>query len=132
MFGMSSNLVKNTPARSAITQFLSSISTPVDVAEIINFLHSKKLNTNKVTVYRTIDFLLKNGIITRLEFGEGKFRYELNKTHHHHLVCQNCGKVEDVEGVFVEELEKKIRSKKGFLIKSHSLEFFGLCQNCQK
>ena len=128
---MNSVAIKKTPARSAITEFLSSSSLPVDVEQVIKFLRSKNLNTNKVTVYRIIEFMLKNGIVNRLEFGEGKYRYELQKNHHHHLICQNCGEIEDAEGNFVEEIENEIRVKKGFLVKSHSLEFFGLCKNCQ-
>ena len=122
---------KKTPAREAITEFLSKSDSPVDVLAVINFLRSKHLNTNKVTVYRIMDFLLKNEVIDRVEFGEGKFRYEIKKTHHHHLICTNCGKVEDVKADFVSNLEHKIREKNGFLVKSHSLEFFGLCKSCQ-
>lgn len=80
-----------------------------------------------------MEVLYKNDLIQRLEFGEGKFRYEIKKDkyHHHHLICTNCGKVEDVEGEFLTKMENEIKSKKGFLVKSHSLEFFGICKNCQ-
>ncbi len=122
---------KKTPARTAITEFLSKSYSPVDVLAVISFLRSKHLNTNKVTVYRTMDFLLKNQVIDKVEFGEGKFRYEIKKTHHHHLICTNCRRIEDVKADFVSNLEDKIREKNGFLVKSHSLEFFGLCKNCQ-
>src|ERR1017187_8421594 len=76
------NIVKKTPARSAITEFLSKTETPVDIEQIINFLRVKNLNTNKVTVYRIMDFFYKNGIVDRLEFQEGKFRYEIRKVNH--------------------------------------------------
>ena|ERR1035437_3535877 len=123
---------KKTPARLAISEFLTGANTPVDAEQIIQYLRSQKLDTNKVTVYRTLDFLFKNQAIDRVEFGEGKYRYELKKNHHHHLICTNCGKVQDVEGNLVENLEKKIQEDKGFMIQGHSLEFFGLCANCQK
>jgi Fur family ferric uptake transcriptional regulator len=122
---------KKTPARTAITEFLSKSDFPVDVLQVIKFLRSKDLNTNKVTVYRIMDFLLKNGIVDRVEFGEGKFRYEIKKNHHHHLICTNCGKIEDAKADFVSSLEDQIREKNGFIVKSHSLEFFGLCKDCQ-
>ena len=66
--------LKNTPARAAISEFLNSSPFPVDIEEIIGFLRSKHLNTNKVTVYRNIEMLYQKGIVERLEFGEGKFR----------------------------------------------------------
>lgn len=123
---------RKTPARDAVTNFLLSSDFPVDVEQIVSFLRSKNMNTNKVTVYRIIDFLFQNGIIDRLEFREGKFRYEVKKEDHHHLVCGNCGKVEDIEDKYMKSLEKKIFGNKGFMVKNHSLEFFGLCQDCQK
>ncbi len=123
--------LKNTQARSAIYDFLIRSSSPVDVNQIIGFLRSKKLNTNKVTIYRNLDTLCKNGLLEKLEFGEGKFRYEFKKNHHHHLICTNCGKIEDVSGEYLSEIERKIKSENGFLIKSHVLEFYGLCRNCR-
>jgi Fur family ferric uptake transcriptional regulator len=123
---------KKTPARLAINEFFSSVNTPVDVEQIVQHLRSQKLETNKVTVYRILDFLFKNRIINRVEFGEGKYRYELKKNHHHHLICTNCGKIEEVEGDFLKKMEDDIFKSKKFKVESHSLEFFGLCEDCQK
>ncbi len=125
------SLSKRTPARVKIVEFLSSSSSPVDVSEIISFLREENLNTNKVTVYRTMDLLFANGFIDKLEFGEGKFRYEIKKGDHHHLVCTDCGSVEDVEDRYMEKLEKEIYQNNNFKVKHHSLEFFGICKNCQ-
>src|ERR1035437_7832829 len=124
--------LKKTPARLAISEFLFSSNTPVDAEQIIQHLRAQKLDTNKVTVYRILDFLFKNQTIDRVEFGEGKYRYELKKNHHHHLICTNCGKIQDVEGNLVENIEKKIQKGKNFQVQSHSLEFFGICRDCQK
>jgi Fur family ferric uptake transcriptional regulator len=123
---------RKTPARLEISQFLSHANTPVDVEQVIQYLRSQKLNTNKVTVYRILDSLFQNEIIDKMEFGEGKYRYELKKTHHHHLICTNCGKIQDIEANVVEKLEKEIQKDKNFKVQRHSLEFFGLCSNCQK
>jgi Fur family ferric uptake transcriptional regulator len=123
---------KKTPARLAINEFFLSVNTPVDVEQIVQYLRLQKLETNKVTVYRILDFLFKNRIINRVEFGEGKYRYELKKNHHHHLICTNCGKIEEVEGDFLKKMEDDIFKSKKFKVESHSLEFFGLCEDCQK
>lgn len=123
--------IKKTPARSSILDFLNISSSPVDVKQIIDYLRSKKLNTNKVTVYRILEVLYKNGIIDRVEFGEGKFRYEVKgKNHHHHLICTKCGKVEDVKGEYMDNLQEEIYKNKGFKVIYHSLEFFGVCKAC--
>lgn len=121
--------LKSTSARLALLDLLEKQSDPLDVLTIVHKLNQQ---ADQATIYRILDLLTEKGLINRLEFGEGKYRYELPKSHHHHLICQSCGRIEDVEGNFVEEIEKEIRNTKGFLIKSHSLEFFGLCRNCQQ
>lgn len=128
---MISAILKKTPARLAVTEFLNMSKEPVGIGQIINYLKKQKLNTNKVTVYRIIDHFYKSGIVNRLEFGEGKFRYEIKKSHHHHLICLRCGRIGDVEGDFTKKMEKEIFRTKKFQIEYHSLEFFGFCENCQ-
>lgn len=123
--------IKKTPARIAIKDYLVETKIPVDVRTIISFLRSKNLDTNKVTVYRALDFFCKNGLVDRVEFGEGKFRYEIKKGHHHHLVCTKCGKIAEVEGEFLKQMERQVYKNKQFKVISHSLEFFGICKNCQ-
>jgi Fur family ferric uptake transcriptional regulator len=122
--------IKKTPARVAVTEFLNKSKEPVDVSQIISYLRRMELGTNKVTVYRIMDYLYQNGIVDKMEFGEGKFRYEMKKNHHHHLICTDCGQIEEVEGDFLKKLEEEVYKTKGFKVKSHSLEFFGLCKNC--
>ena len=107
--------IRNTPARSAITAIFESADSPIDVEQIIGFLRSKKLKTNKVTVYRILDFLYKNGIVDKLEFGEGKFRYEVKKEDHHHLVCNNCNALHKVIDLCKSEIIKGKDDFKGAL-----------------
>ncbi|MDP3941350.1 MAG: Fur family transcriptional regulator [bacterium] len=123
--------LKVTNARKVAIHFFEKEERPVDVEEILFHLRKHKLATDRATVYRMIDTFLDRGIITRLEFGEGKYRYELAGSDHHHLVCENCGRVEDISDCGIEAWEKKIKQKKHFLVKHHSLEFFGICKSCQ-
>lgn len=124
--------LKATNARKVALHFFGKEDRPVDVEEILEHLRKHDLETDRATVYRMIETFLEKGIITRLEFGEGKYRYELTGFDHHHLVCENCGRIEDISDCGIEEWEKKIKQKKHFLVKHHSLEFFGVCQLCQK
>lgn len=88
------------------------------------------------TVYRTILLLEEMGIVYKLDLNDGCSRYELahvNETHrHHHLVCNNCGKVLEVEDDLLEELETQIEASYKFKILDHSVKFFGLCENCKE
>ncbi len=125
--------LRATPARVAVMQFLESANTPIDVETIIDHLNKQKIDTDPATVFRIMNLLTVKGITKQISFNEGKFRYELmNKADHHHLICESCGNIEDISDCNIPSLEKDIHQKKKFLVKSHSLEFFGLCKNCQK
>lgn len=121
--------LKITQSRMAVLDLLEKQRKPMDVFSIVEDLSKK---ADQATIYRVLEVFTKKGIINRLDFGEGKYRYELQESHHHHMVCTNCGAIKDVPGDFLGRFEKEIRNKEGFLVKSHSLEFFGLCLQCQK
>lgn len=124
--------LRATPARVAVMNFLEKTNQPVDVNSVIDYLNTNLIKTDPATVFRIMNMLTQKGITTPIEFQEGKTRYELsNKEDHHHLICESCGRIEDVSDVVIPTLEKEIKSKRNFLVKRHSLEFFGTCSNCQ-
>lgn len=124
---------KSTKYRTSLLQLLFSSDKPVSVLEMLQAMSGEDLVPNKTTVYRELYFLMEHGIVTELDLGDEKKRYELaHMGHHHHLICTNCKNIEDV--VFEENLagiEEKIRVEKQFMVKDHSMEFYGLCKNCQ-
>ncbi len=104
---------------------LLSVGKPVDAVVL-----TEKIKANKTSIYRQIDKLLSEGIVVSIEFGDGKKRYELASLgHHHHMVCDHCGKVEDLE--IPEETLSHLSGVSNFKITRHNLEFFGLCNRCQ-
>lgn len=122
-----------TPARSALFEIFSGTTVPLTVAKITSALSDRNINVNKTTVYRELNFFLKQGKITEVIINSGKKFYESTESeHHHHLICSQCGDIRDVilENDLKEE-EIKIKKGNGFKIQKHSLEFFGLCVNCQ-
>lgn len=123
--------LKVTHARQVLLDYFISEKRPVAADEIIGYLEKKQCDTDKATVYRIIEAFYDKGIVNKVEFGEGKFRYEIAGAEHHHLVCERCGKIEDFSDCNIEELEKDIAKKKKFLVKRHSLEFYGVCTQCQ-
>ena len=80
-----------------------------------------------VTIYRTLDLLSEIGAVRRLDLGDGP-RYELAEDHHHHLICESCGRVAEFESCPVD-----LRYLKGvdFEISSHTLEIYGRCADCR-
>lgn len=125
--------LRATPARIAVMKLLETTQTPVDISMIIEHLESQNIKADPATVFRIMNMFLEKQLVKQISFNEGKSRYELsNKADHHHLICENCGNIEDISDCAIPDLEKDIKKKKGFLVKRHSLEFFGLCLNCQK
>ena len=125
--------LRATPARIAVMQFLETTNQPVDAGMVLDYLKTQNIDTDPATVFRMMNDFLSKGLTKQIQFQEGKTRYELsNKEDHHHLICENCGKIESVSDNVIPHMEKEIQEKQKFLVKRHSLEFFGLCKDCQK
>lgn len=125
--------LKATPARLGVLEVLEGSNKPLDVGTLINQLQKKHIKTDQVTVFRIMNLFTERGITKQIQLHEGKTRYELtSQGDHHHLVCEGCGDIEDISDCSIDALEKEIESKKKFKVKSHSLEFFGICSDCQK
>ncbi|MEK7060810.1 MAG: transcriptional repressor [Patescibacteria group bacterium] len=123
---------RDTTARKAILDILTTSDKPRTVKDIIQLLSEAALEVDRTTVFRIMNAFTDRGIVRKLEFGEGNFRYELlSLPHHYHIVCTHCGTIRDVEGCDVDEIEKQTAKKYNFKIIHHRLDFFGLCEHCQ-
>ncbi|MCX6732664.1 MAG: Fur family transcriptional regulator [Candidatus Roizmanbacteria bacterium] len=104
---------------------------PLTVLQILTLVKSKKGMIDKVTVYRILTSFVKLGIVKEINLGAREVRYELtNCEHHHHLVCESCGQIEDIQ-LCEDALLKEVQQQSQFKVKEHSLEFFGTCKKCQ-
>jgi Fur family transcriptional regulator, ferric uptake regulator len=87
-----------------------------------------------VTVYRTLQILEKLKLVSRLNLEDGFIRYQYNnpeeKHQHHHLICDACGSVVDVQEDFLEEFKKHKFTKNKFSLRNYSLKLYGLCEKC--
>lgn len=104
---------------------------PQSVTDIVNSLEKKQAIVDMATIYRTLQVLVGLGVVAKIQFNNTSALYELSSNnHHHHLVCNNCGSIEDIclnEDLLMNQVNKQT----SFKVQSHSLEFFGLCVNCQ-
>lgn len=121
-----------TPRRMLVFKTLYNEANPLPAEVIADKLKGK---ADMVTVYRTLKVFAEQGIAHRVNLRADREYYELaplGKEHHHHLVCDDCGSIEDVEVPEPKDLEKNIlkQSKNFSVITSHSLEFFGRCKVC--
>ncbi len=87
------------------------------------------------TIYRTLDLFTELDLLKRLDFGDGRNRYELNDEglahFHHHLICTRCGAVKEFEDDLLETLETIIEKKLNFKTLDHQLKVYGYCSDCQ-
>ena len=93
------------------------------------------------TIYRTVQLLLEMQLVDRINLDDGCVRYEMGqdtdgdmcgKHHHHHLICNTCGKVLPFKDDLLEELERHIEEETGFHVVNHELKFYGQCQECRE
>ena len=123
---------KMTKQRKAILDILSNTSTCMSAEEI--YLKVKKISpsTCLTTVYRTIELLASKNLLNKIDFGDNRYRYEINTNlHHHHIICLGCKKIMRLEGCPVKEFEKKVSTKTNFEITGHRLELYGYCPECK-
>jgi Fur family transcriptional regulator, ferric uptake regulator len=125
---------KITKTRVSLLKLFGKNFPPFSQKEIRNKLIKSGLVLNKTTIYRELAFLANEGFVSESDFGDGKKRYESSfKGHHHHLICKECGDIgEVVVKGDLKSIENEIGKRKKFEIKSHILEFFGICGKCIK
>lgn len=89
---------------------------------------------SRATVYRTLDLLVKGGFIESLDMGRGELVYEHTLGHHHHdhMVCVDCGRIQEFHVEEIEELQRAAAEKKGFTIESHVHRLMGTCAACTR
>ena len=133
VFNLQKNGNRITRTRKKIIEIFSKEDKPINAKNLLRKLSLNDDKVNKTTVYREIGFLLKQNLIQQVYIDPKEIFYEsTGLDHHHHLICNDCGKIEDV--VLEKDLsdtEKELEKKMKFKVSNHSLEFFGLCVNCQ-
>ncbi len=122
--------LKLTEPRKAILLALSKSHGPF-TAEEVHKLITKEV-CDPATVYRTLSRLVDVGLLRRCEFGDGMARFEIAEpgTHHHHVICNRCKRIEIIDDDELEQIDRFAR-KRGFSNVSHILEFFGTCPRCK-
>lgn len=129
---LSDSHLKITHGRLLVLEILQKAQQPMDIESIIELVRSSSKRLDRSTVFRIINIFCKKNIITKLEFSEGKFRYELSSLpHHYHIICKKCGSVKDAPGCNIDYLEKETSAKYSYLITNHRVDFFGICPKCQ-
>ena len=124
--------IRSTKQRAAVLTALAEVDDFRSTQELHDYLRRRGDAVGLTTVYRTLQALAEAGevdVIVR-EDGESVYR-QCSSTHHHHLVCRDCGRTVEVEGPAVERWATRVADNNGFTDISHTLEIFGVCSACR-
>ena len=121
-----------TPQREMIIEAIAHSGFHMTAEEVMEVVRNRSRAVSLSTIYRTLDFLVENGLCSRTDLGGGRVVYAtLQHGPHLHLVCRTCGQVMDVEGSVLSNLESLLFDRYGFSADLHHLSLYGVCQACQ-
>lgn len=119
--------LRMTGQRRVVAQVLQDSNDHPDVEELYARASKVDAGISLATVYRTVKLFEETGILERLEFGDGRSRYEdAEREHHDHLIDINTGKVIEFVDPEIEALQEKIAAKLGYELRGHKLELYGV------
>lgn len=119
--------LRMTGQRRTIAQVLEDSSDHPDVEELYSRASALDAGISLATVYRTVKLFEEAGILDRLEFGDGRARYEdAERDHHDHLIDIQSGEVIEFVDPEIEALQEKIAAKLGYDLRGHRLELYGV------
>jgi Fur family ferric uptake transcriptional regulator len=128
---LTENGLRLTKPRVQVLDVFAKDSHPLTIAEVYRRLGRRQVHL--ASVYRAVEMLCDLGVLTKVDLrGKGQ-SYELAdpyQKHHHHLICQACGKIEDLEYCGLPGMEKKIRDLTRFRVIKHEVRFLGICGAC--
>lgn len=123
-----------TQQRESIAEIVFSADGHLSVEDIEERLKARGEKIGKATIYRTLETLVKSGLVAEHDFGEGFKRYEHlfgMQPVHEHLVCTECGKVDEIEDPELSALQARIASRRGFDAARYRLQVYGICEECR-
>jgi len=121
-------------ARRAVVEFLDRQSCCLSAQEIHDGLKNAGVRVGIASVYRTLDGLGDLDLVQRVDLGDGVARFEPARAggeHHHHLVCDECGKVEPFDDARLESAIERVATGRGYEIAAHEVVLRGACEDCR-
>jgi Fur family ferric uptake transcriptional regulator len=122
-------LERSTRQQTAILETLEGLDEFRSAQEIYLALTKKKFKVGLATVYRVLTQFEAAGLVTRHHFADGMAVFELNEgAHHDHILCLDCGHVEEFMDAGIEERQTAVAGRLGFEISEHALVIYGHCR----
>lgn len=124
---------RNTQTKAAVTQVLQAYAAPIALNELYEFIKVSLPKTAFSTIFRIVRQLEEEGKVIQVDWRERGSRYEwADLPHHHHIVCDVCSSVTDLDDQILNYNEQQVAEKTGYQVSHHSIELRGICQDCQR
>ena len=124
---------RNGGARRAVVELLGHQDCCLTAQEIFDRLRAKGRRVGIASVYRILEQLTRDGFVQRIDIGAGTSRFEpihADGEHHHHLVCDDCGRVEAFADDELERALGKVEQRTGYAVAGHDVVLRGACSHC--
>ena len=120
-----------TPRRLMVVEVLAGHGGHLTVDEILSVVKARHPQTNKTTVYRTLELLSELGLVAVTDLGSGRLEYELSTRPHHHLICEQCDARIEVDDLLLAPLRASLLETYGFETNLDHFALFGVCPGCR-
>ena len=126
--------LKLTSERTALVREIFATHYHFEADELLFKMKEKSVKISRATVYRTLELLVKSGLVRRVHLGEDHYHYEhvSGDSHHDHLICTTCGAVIEFNDAELEARQLAICEKKKFTPTFHNLQILGICDACRR
>jgi len=126
--------LKLTRERVALLREIFATHYHFEADELLFKMKEKSLKISRATVYRTLELLVKSGMVRRVHLGEDHYHYEhvRGDSHHDHLICTTCGTVIEFVDEELERRQREVCERKKFMPTFHNLQILGVCESCRK
>ena len=124
-------MARPSPVRDATAELITGSGRhDWSIEDLVGDLAARGIAANFSTVFRALERLEADGLVRRVELGDGKARYEAEGAHHEHVRCDRCGTVGEVPGCVVDEAVPRVQQLTGFRVTGHQILFSGVCPKC--
>ena len=122
-----------TRQRLAVADALTAVGRQVSAQDLYGRLHAQDPSIGRATVFRTLDALVAAGVARRLELNGHVYGYvACRPEHHHHLSCDRCGRVDEIDEAYIRPVSERVAANLGFRIDDARVDFYGLCASCAR
>lgn len=126
--------MKRGGARERIIDLLAREPCALSAVEIEDALRAQGKPTGRASIYRVLDLLVDHGLVERVTVGHGLSRFERSEAggeHHHHLVCEQCGRLVAFDDPALERAIDNLSERLGVRVEHHDVVLRGACEECE-